>query len=87
MDEAQKKELFNALTRVIIQNKLENIFDLSDYVLSKGEEIGVPTLELMNDIIASKTGLLRLYFDGAYQRRKRNETPKYDSETGEILSK
>lgn len=85
IDESQKKELFNALTKVIIQNKLENIFDLSDYVLNKGEEIGIPTLDVMNDVIASKTGLLRLYFDGAYQRRKRSQSPKYDIDTGEIL--
>lgn len=85
MDEAQKKELFNVVTRVIYENKLENIFDLNDFILNKGEEIGIPTLEVLNDIIASRTGLLRLWFDGAYQRRKRSEPKKYDEQTGELL--
>jgi hypothetical protein len=40
----------------------------------------------MNDVIAPRTGLLRLYFDGAYQRRKNTIGPLYDRETGEILN-
>lgn len=91
IDDAQKKELFNDIAKVIMKNKLENIFDLSDYIMHSGSEIGIPTLDIMNDVIASKTGLLRLYFDGAYQRRmngKRvvfDEHQNFDKETGEIL--
>ena len=86
LDDAEKKELFNAITKVIIANKLENIFDLSDYIVRSGSEIGVPTLDVMNDVIAPRTGLLRLYFDGAYQRRKNADGPRYDGATGEILN-
>lgn len=46
----------------------------------------VQTLDVMNDVIAPRTGLLRLYFDGAYQRRKNTIGPLYDRETGEILN-
>ena len=87
LDEIQKKELFNAITKVIIQYKMENIFDLSDYILTKGGEIGVSSLDMMNEIIAPKTGLLRLYFDGAYQRRMKTQDARLgiNPETGEIL--
>lgn len=70
LDEAQKKELFNAVTGAIYKHKIENLFELMDYVVSNGSEIGVESVDVLNDVIAPKTGLLRLYFDGAYQTRK-----------------
>jgi len=70
LDDMQKKDLFNAIIRAIIDNKLENILDLTDYIVKYGEDIGVPSLDVLNDVIASRTSLLRMYFDGAYQRRK-----------------
>lgn len=85
IDESQKKELFNDLIGVIYENKLENYFDLVDYVLSNGEEIGISNLGVLNDVISARTGLLRLALDGAYQRRKRSEPKKYDEQTGEVL--
>ncbi|MFR6494972.1 MAG: Rep family protein [Lactococcus lactis] len=85
MDESQKKELFNALTVVIYENKLENYFDLVEFVLNKGGEIGISNLGVLNDVISARTGLLRLALDGAYQRRKRSEPKKYDEQTGELL--
>lgn len=85
MDESQKKELFNSLIEVIYENKFENYFDLVDYVLNKGEEIGISNLGVLNDVISARTGLLRLVLDGAYQRRKRSEPKKYDEQTGEVL--
>lgn len=67
LDDAQKKEMFNAMLRVIISERIMNIIDLSEYIIANGSEIGVPSLDVMNDIIVSRTGLLRLYFDGNYQ--------------------
>lgn len=68
LDDAQKKEMFNAITGAIRAHGLANILDLSDYIEKQGAEIGIPNIDVMNDIIASKTGLLRMYFDGVYQR-------------------
>lgn len=70
LDDAQKKEMFNAITDAIGAHGLANIFDLSDYIEKHGAEIGIQSVDVMNDIIAPKTGLLRMYFDGAYQRRQ-----------------
>ncbi|SUO43390.1 Replication protein repB [Streptococcus pyogenes] len=49
---------------------LENIFDLYDFVEENGEAYGF-TIKLVNEVIAGKTGFMKLLFDGAYQRRKR----------------
>lgn len=85
LDDAQKKKLFNVLTQAIVEYKIENILDLSDYINDHGEEIGVPTLDVMNDVIAPRTGLLRLYLDGAYQRRLNGTRIPADKQTGEII--
>lgn len=70
LDDAQKKEMFNEIVGAIREHGLANILDLSDHIEKHGAEIGVSSVNVMNDIIASKTGLLRMYFDGVYQRRK-----------------
>jgi len=87
MDDIQKKELFNAITKVVITEKLENIFDLTDFVMAKGDTIGVPTLDVMNDVIAPRTSLLRMYFDGAYQRRKNGTCVKLEERIKEERTK
>lgn len=82
LDANDKKVLLNEITKVIKKKKLENIFDLTDYIEQHGSEIGIPNIGVMNEILIGNTGLIKLYFDGAYQRGKR---PKIDKETGEIL--
>ena len=42
-----------------------------DFYFEHGDDYALPNLRLMNDIIKSNTGILRLYFDGNYQRRQR----------------
>lgn len=70
LDDAQKKELFDAITEAIIKYQIANIIDLSEFIKVRGAEIGVPNIKTMNDVIAPRTGLLRLYLDGAYQRNQ-----------------
>ncbi|HER0881340.1 TPA: replication protein [Streptococcus pyogenes] len=66
----EKGELFNVVVSVIRAYMLENIFDLYDFVEENGEAYGF-TIKLVNEVIAGKTGFMKLLFDGAYQRRKR----------------
>lgn len=84
LDTTDKKLLLNEITKAIKKERLENIFDLTDYIEKHGAEIGIPTLNILNEVLTGNTGLIKLYFDGAYQRGRR---PKIDSETGEILEK
>lgn len=82
LDATDKKALLNEITKVIRNERLENIFDLSDYIIKHGSEIGISNIAILNEVLLGNTGLIKLYFDGAYQRGKR---PKIDKETGEIL--
>ena len=53
----------------------------------KGSEYGLPNMKVINSVLRSHTGLIRLYFDGVYQERKYgNLVPSVDYETGEVLS-
>lgn len=87
LDEHQKKELLNAILREIRSYHLENIFDLADHIDSKGDELGISDMNVVNDVIKSHSGILRLYFDGAYQMRQRGKVipSNVDKETGEII--
>ena len=38
--------------------------------MAKGSEYGLPTMKVINSVLRSHTGLIRLYFDGVYQERK-----------------
>lgn len=80
LDDVQKKEMFNAITKAIRAHGLANIFDLSDFIEKRGAEIGISSVDVMNDVISLKTGLLRMYFDGAYQRRKQQEEKRLSDE-------
>jgi hypothetical protein len=73
LDENQKRELCNLIFNLIHKFKIENIIDLSEFVEANGEAYDLPNMNQINDVISAKTGLLRLYFDGNYQRRKRDE--------------
>ncbi|MCC9884986.1 replication protein RepB [Streptococcus agalactiae] len=70
LDVEEKGEVFNVVVSVIRAYMLENIFDLYDFVEENGEVYGL-TIKLVNEVIAGKTGFMKLLFDGAYQRRKR----------------
>lgn len=57
-----------------------------DFIDENGEAYGL-TINLVNEVIAGKTGFMKLLFDGAYQRSKRGVRTgaEIDSETGEIV--
>lgn len=86
LDVEEKAELFNMVVSLIRAYTLQNIFDLYDFIDENGEVYGL-TINLVNEVIAGKTGFMKLLFDGAYQRSKRGVKPgaEIDSETGEIV--
>ncbi len=75
LDVEEKAELFNVVVSLIRAYTLQNIFDLYDFIDENGEAYGL-TINLVNEVIAGKTGFMKLIFDGAYQRSKRGEKPK-----------
>lgn len=74
LDVEDKKELFNLLLSLIKAYSIANMFDLIDFVDQKGDEYGLPSMDVINDVIVSKTGIIKMYFEGAYHRSKRGGT-------------
>ena len=70
LDVEEKTELFNVVVSLIRAYTLQNIFDWYDFIDENGETYGL-TINLVNEVIAGKTGFMKLLFDGAYQRSKR----------------
>ena len=75
LDVEEKAELFNVVVSIIRAYTIQNIFDLYDFIDENGENYGL-TINLVNEVIAGKTGFMKLLFDGAYQRSKRGEIKK-----------
>lgn len=71
LDDAQKNEVLDITIGLTLKYGFENIVDFMDFYFEHGDDYALPNLRLMNDIIKSNTGILRLYFDGNYQRRQR----------------
>ncbi|HEM3195923.1 TPA: replication protein [Streptococcus suis] len=82
LDVEEKAELFNVVVSLIRAYTLQNIFDLYDFIDENGEAYGL-TINLVNEVIAGKTGFMKLLFDGAYQRSKRGVKPGAEIERGE----
>lgn len=72
LDASEKEELLHDLLALIYKYRLVNMFQLLDYLnmlRDKGEP--VPPEKDVQEVVKSNTGMLRLYFDGAYQEEKR----------------
>ena len=87
LDAEQKDDILDEVCNIIADHRLANILELKNFVMAKGSEYGLPNMKVINSVLRSHTGLIRLYFDGVYQERKYgNLVPSVDYETGEGLS-
>lgn len=73
LDEAEKKELLIKILDVIRNNCLENIFELMDYLDEYHKDMDIANMDMVHDVLKGNTGYIRLYFDGAYQTRLKNQ--------------
>ena len=86
LDAEQKDDILDEVCNIIAEHRLANILELKNFVTTKGAEYGLPTMKVINSVLRSHTGLIRLYFDGVYQERKYGRpVPSVDFETGEVL--
>lgn len=83
LDAEDKDDMLNAVCDLIDDQGIANIRELRRFINLRGSEHGLPSMKVVNSVLRSHTGLIRLYFDGVYQERKygRNDI---DHETGEI---
>lgn len=83
LDVEEKDEMFNLVCDLIDDHNLANIRELRRFIKARGAEFGISSMSIVNSVLRSHTGLIRLYFDGVYQERKYSRTD-IDAETGEI---
>ncbi|OBZ02266.1 MULTISPECIES: replication protein [Streptococcus] len=83
LDAEQKDDILDEVCNIIADHRLANILELKKFVMVRGVEYGLPTMKVINSVLRSHTGLIRLYFDGVYQERKYGRN--VDVETGEIV--
>lgn len=68
---------------MIDDHDLANMRELRRFVRVHGAKYNLPSMKIINSVLRSHTGLIRLYFDAVYQERKYGRTD-YDKETGEL---
>jgi|SRR5690625_364672 len=85
LDVEDKDDMLNDVCDLIDQYGLANIRELRRFVRLHGAENGLPSMKIINSVLRSHTGLIRLYFDAVYQERKYGRSD-FDKETGEIKS-
>ncbi len=82
LDVEDKDDMLNDVCDMIDEHDLANMRELRRFVKLHGSEYGLPSMKIINSVLRSHTGLVRLYFDAVYQERKYGSI--VDKETGEI---
>ncbi len=72
IDVETKNKVLKILLELIRVYSIPNILDLHDFIDEQGESYGID-INLFLTTIENKSNILRLYFDGAYQRSKRGK--------------
>lgn len=83
LDVEDKDEMLNDVCDLIDEHGLANIRELRRFVRVHGAEYNLPSMKIINSVLRSHTGLIRLYFDAVYQERKYGRGD-IDRETGGI---
>lgn len=83
LDVEDKEDMLNDVCDMIDEYDLANMRELRRFVKNHGLEHNLPSMKIINSILRSHTGLIRLYFDAVYQERKYGRSG-IDKETGEI---
>lgn len=83
LDVEDKDDMLNEVCDMIDEHDLANMRELRRFIQNHGSEYGLPSMKVINSVLRSHTGLIRLYFDAVYQERRYGRSD-YDQETGEI---
>lgn len=83
LDVEQKDDILNEICDLIDEHDIANMRELRRFIKTYGAGYGLPSIKIINSVLRSHTGLIRLYFDAVYQERKYGGK-NIDYETGEI---
>ncbi|MDV5973973.1 replication protein, partial [Streptococcus canis] len=70
LDVEEKDYILDVVCNMIDEQGLANVRELKRFVGERGNEYGIDNMKIVNEVIRSHTGLIRLYFDAVYQERK-----------------
>lgn len=84
LDVEDKDDMLNDVCDLIDEHGLANIRELRRFIKEHSADYNLPSMKIINSVLRSHTGLIRLYFDAVYQERKYGRN-YVDTETGEIL--
>lgn len=70
LDVEDKEDMLNEVCDLIDDYDIANMRELRRFVHEKGNEFNLPSMKIINSVLRSHTGLIRLYFDAVYQERK-----------------
>lgn len=83
LDVEDKDDMLNDVCDLIDEHGLANIRELRRFIRVHGAKHNLPSMKIINSVLRSHTGLIRLYFDAVYQERKYGRSD-VDTETGEL---
>ena len=83
LDVEDKDDMLNDVCDLIDEHGLANIRELRRFIKVHGAKHNLPSMKIINSVLRSHTGLIRLYFDAVYQERKYGRSD-IDPETGEL---
>lgn len=83
LDVEEKDDILNEICDLIDEHDIANMRELRRFIKTSGAGYGLPSIKIINSVLRSHTGLIRLYFDAVYQERKYGGK-NIDYETGEI---
>lgn len=87
LDVEQKDDILDLVCDLIDEFELANVRELRRFVAAVGPQNGLANMKVVNRVIRSHTGLIRLYFDGVYQERPKGKGRNVDYETGELIDR
>jgi len=82
LDVEDKDDMLNDVCDMIDDYDLANMRELRRFIKEYGSEYNLPSMKIINSVLRSHTGLIRLYFDAVYQERKYGKNN--NKEIGEI---
>ena len=86
VDVETRNQVLKTLLQIIRAYSIPNILDLHEFIEENGASYGID-MNLFLTTIESKSSILRLYFDGAYQRSKRGEVKQKFWVRGMMMNK
>lgn len=70
LDVEDKDDMLNEVCDMIDEYDLANMRELRRFIKENGSKYNLPNMKIINSVLRSHTGLIRLYFDAVYQERR-----------------